>query len=633
VIQISNSLLQDLLDTLPSVNARTYYKSSLTALSHAMEDLVLVGEDAPLVIANFQQERYYRQEAVRYQEMAQKSDRVYVLAAPETDFASAPAPYNTIGLHQADGLAQEWHLVIIADKYAACLICREHAAPIDSANLDSARQFRGFWTFDREISAAAARLLCDRIAIYRPDLATEIIDTKHRYGLDTVTSPRPTEIDTELFTERLVSYLQLSQSNQIEAYNKIVDRERRERLLNSITQTVRQSLHPNEILTVTTASLTQVFPQNRCLLSQLTGAIDRAIEYESVTTQMSLRGKNWEVSAHPLFQSLLSQNRTIVIADVSLDLGISSHPDLQQQLQQAQVASCLLVPICYRQECLGVLELHHLQPQIWRVEDIAFIEAIASQAGVGLIQAREYQNLEMLNQQLRDFEQSQNNLIAIVGHELRTPLSTIRVCLESLAMEPDMPLQFREIMLETAVEDAERLRKLVGDFLLLSQLENNATAWDVEPVSLSDSIELAIGGLNKTVSRPKIEVNIPAKLPLVMVDGEALLDLLTKLLDNACKFTPQTGNVTIGARVVSASNSPVVEVAIADTGRGIEPKQLGTIFDRFYQTEGFLQRTVGGAGLGLSICDRIIKRLGGKIWATSAGLNCGSVFYFTLAIA
>jgi DICT domain-containing protein/GAF domain-containing protein len=635
VIQISNSLLQDLLEALPKLRTRTYYKSALTALSHAMEDLVLVGEDRPLVIANFQQERYYRQETARYRRIADKTDRVYVLAAPETDFASAPAPYQTIGLHQNDGLAQEWHLVIIAPKYAACLICREHAAPIDTADLDSARQFKGFWTFDRETSLMAAKLLCDRMAIYRPDLATNITETREIFGLYEFNN-LSSEIDAELFTERLVSYLQSSQIKQIKAYNKIVDRERRERLLNSIVQTVRQSLQPADILRQTTASLSQVFTQGRCLFSQLDESQNVPIEYEATTTLPPLSGKIWNISSHRLFRSLLIDNRTVAIADIDRDAGVMGDGELLQKFHQAGIQSCLLVPICYRQECLGVLEIHQQTPQLWRVEDIAFIEAIAAQAGVGTIQAREYQNLELLNQQLRDFERSQNNLIAIVGHELRTPLSTIRVCLESLMMEPDMPIEFREIMLDTAVGDAERLRKLVGDFLLLSQLENNSTDWEIEPLSLLDAVELAVSSLNKSNDRPKIAIDLPQDLPLVMVDGEALADLLSKLLDNACKFTPLAGNVTIAARVVAADEShpqSLVEVAIADTGRGIEPKQLSTIFDKFYQTEGFLQRSVGGAGLGLAICDRIVKRLGGKIWATSGGLNLGSTFYFTLAPA
>jgi DICT domain-containing protein len=455
------SLLQQLVQALPQLKTQIYFKSSLAAISHAIEDLVLVGDEAPLVIANFQHERYYRQEASRYDRISQKTDRVYILAAPETDFAIRPTNYTAIALDPTDELAQEWHLVVIAEKYAACLICREFAAPIDTSNLDSARQFQGFWTFDRHVCNTAASMLCDRITTYLPDLTQEIIATKQCFNLDPTTVSTLTEIDPQLFAERLITYLQASQFKQIRDSNK----------------------------------------------------------------------------------------------------------------------------------------------------------------------------LSLLNQQLRNLERAQVNLVAIVGHELRTPLSTIQICLESLMMEPDMPARFRLTMLETALQDSARLRKLVKNFLLLSRLEGNITDWQLEPISLSNAIELAVSNFVRSDRYPAIKINLPEHLPSVMVDGEALSELLDQLLDNACKFTPLEGQIDINARIRYDSSHLMVEVAIADTGRGIEAKQLERIFDRFYQTESFLRRTASGVGLGLAICQRIIQRLGGQIQVNSVGLNCGSVFYFTLAIA
>jgi DICT domain-containing protein len=125
------SLCQDLIRTLPQLRSQVYYKSTLTALSHAMEDLVLVGNDRPLVLANFQQERYYRPEARRYQRLAQRADQIYVLAAPESAFSESTIPYPTIALNSADLLAQEWHLIIISQRYSACLVCQEFASPIN----------------------------------------------------------------------------------------------------------------------------------------------------------------------------------------------------------------------------------------------------------------------------------------------------------------------------------------------------------------------------------------------------------------------------------------------------------------------------------------------------------------------
>jgi DICT domain-containing protein/signal transduction histidine kinase len=653
----STSLLQDLIKALPHVKAQIYFKNALTALSHAMEDLVLVGTDRPLVIANFQQERFYRQETRRYQKIAQCTDQVYVLAAPETDFASVPAPYATIGLDPADQLAQEWHLVIIGSNYSACLICREYAAPVDAVALDSARQFRGFWNFDPEVSRQAAVMLLQRITRYRPDLASQVNQAREQYQLAV---PRLTEnsgmtlseLDVRLFSERLVTYLQASQFKQVKAYRRIVKQEQQGRLINRITAAVRQSLKPEDVLAVTLQEVARVFSQCRCFLYRMPGAsgpipsssyeMVEFDEYEVTTpTLPSLLGQGWHLATHPQFQPLLQENQTIAIADITQDSGIQAHVSLQHQLAQAKIQACLLLPIYYQQRCLAVLELHQPTPHLWSLSDRALLAAIADQVGLVLMQAESYMNMTQLNQQLAAIEQSQNNLIAIVGHELRTPLSTIQVCLESMAEEPNMPPEYQQVMLDTALEDSERLRKLIQDFLLLSRLESNQVTWQLEPIDLSESISLAMSHLQKTARSknvPTIVLELPSDLPPVLADGEALLQLLNKLIDNACKFTPVGGAITATVSLIKpilvdpTKSELMVEVKIADTGCGIASNQIDVIFERFYQAEGFLQRSVGGTGLGLAICRQLTRRLGGKIWVTSQGKGQGSEFHFTLPV-
>jgi DICT domain-containing protein/signal transduction histidine kinase len=658
MINDSNSLLQNLLQSFPQLRAQIYFKASLTALSHAIEDLVLAGTEQPLVIANFQQERFYRQETGRYQRIARQTDRVYVLAAPETDFASAPAPYATIGIAPTDDLAQEWHLAIIGQNYSACLICREHAAPVDAIDLDSARQFRGFWTFDPEVSRQAALLLLERIDRYRPDLREQIALDKQRYQLTTVRDRSiglaTNLIDTPLLIDRLVTYLQASQYKQVKAYRRIVAEERRERLVNQIAAAVRASLDLEEILAVTIREVSQLFGQCRCILYTLpqAGSIaNLATRSEAeFAPEASLLGQNWQLATHPQFQAILNRGSMISIADTSQDSGIQSHLDLQHQLAQAQIQACLLVPIVGgvvavagdRQQCLAVLELHCNRPRLWSGADRALLATVATQVGISLLQAEAFVNLQQLNQQLVAIKQTQNNLIAIVGHELRTPLSTIQVCLESLDSEPDMPIEFQQSMVETALADSERLRRLIQDFLLLSRLESNLTTWQMEPIDLADAISLAVSHLQAAAQPrdlPKVIVELPSALPLAIADNEALFQLLSKILDNACKFTPPTGTITVTIEEtkiptdrVKTDLQPMLEVQITDTGRGIEPDRLETIFERFHQEEGFLQRAVGGAGLGLAICRQLARQLGGQIWATSQGKGRGSQFYVTVPV-
>jgi DICT domain-containing protein/GAF domain-containing protein len=641
----SSSLLQELLQSFPQLREQIYFKASLTALSHAIEDVVLAGKEQPLVIVNFQQERFYRQETGRYQRIAQRTDQVYILAAPETDFASAPAPYATIGLDPTDELTQEWHLAIIGRSYSACLIFREFAAPIDTIDLDTARQFKGFWTFDPAVSKQAALLLLQRICRYRPDLAAQIDRAKQQYRLTATrqTAASIAAMNAQLFSTRLVTYLQASQYKQVKAYRRIVEEERRERLVNKITTAVQQSLRTEDIVAVVVREISVLFRQCRCLLytlpSDSLADSQRQIEDEFAPAG-SLLGRNWRLADHPQFESILNRGEIISIADTSQDSGIQSHPELQQQLSAAEIQACLLLPIGDRQRRLAVLELHRDRPYPWSGADRELLARIATQVGIALLQAEAFGNLQRFNQQLVTIKQTQNNLIAIVGHEFRTPLSTIQVCLESLDAEPDMPKEFQQSMVEIALSDSERLRRLIQDFLLLSRLESDLTTWQMEPVDLADAIMMTVSNLQaagQPRDLPTIIVDLPPVLPLAIADSEALFQLLSKVLDNACKFTPPTGTITVTVAEVKVPVTekllqPMLEVQIADTGRGIEANQLETIFEQFHQEEGFLQRAVGGAGLGLAICRQLARQLGGRIWATSQGKGQGSQFYVTVPV-
>lgn len=651
----SRSLLQDLLQVLPDVKAQIYFKATLTAISHAMEDLVLAGLEQPLVIANFQQERFYRQEAGRYLRIAQCTDQLYVLAEPETDFTSSSVPYPTIGLDSKDELVQEWHLVIVSQYQSACLICREYAAPVEAIALDSARQFRGFWTFDPVVCKQAALLLLQRVRRYRPDLASQIKQAKQQYEL--AATPKAgqsnlsvAELNLRLFSDRLVTYLQSSQYKQVKAYRRIAAQEQQQQQVNQVAASIRQSLQPEDVLSTTLQEVSRLFKDCRCLLYRL--PVDSStLSFHSILTVYesphpslpSLLEQNWCLAIHPQFQPILNQGNIVAIADTTQDSGIQTYPELQQKLDKTKIQACLLVPIYSQQQCLAVLEIHAVEPYLWSIAERDLLAAIANQVGLVLLQAEAYVQLHQLNQQLVATKQAQTNLIAIVGHELRTPLSTIQVCLESLEENPEMPKDFQESMVKAALTDAARLRKLVQDFLLLSRLENNLAIWQLEPLNVKDSISLAITHLQSAFQPrplPFISLSLPPALPEIIADGEALFQLLSKLLDNACKFTPSTGTITLTVKQTNSSNvwtkaklQPVLEIEIADTGCGIEPYELDIIFERFHQEEDFLKRSVGGAGLGLAICRQLVQQMKGQIWAASQGKGRGSQFFIILPIS
>jgi DICT domain-containing protein/GAF domain-containing protein len=635
------SVLEELLKALPQLRSQIYFKSSLTALSHAMEDQILAGGvKQPLVIANFQRERFYRQEAHRYLRIAEITPQVYVLAAPETNFRNGSDQYETIAFEPSDELNHEWHLVVLGQQYSSCLICRERQlTTMETAAgelaADHTRRFEGIWTFDRLVSQTAAQILLDRIVHYRPELAAKVGEVKAQCLADMPAGVR--EVDPDPFAQRLVTYLQAGQYKLLKAYRSIAAQERKERLVNSITTAIRRSLNPEEIFKVAVSELGQAMQVCRCLMyrCRATDAVATiAHEYLSSPSIQSLAGHDWSLQENPLFQGVVQKQEIVSIADTETEENHNLAP-LRKLIDRWQIRSWLLVPVIYQGRLLGMVELHNClpAPHQWTEDELAIVEAVATQLGVALIQAESYAHLEDLNQQLEALERTRSNLIAITGHELRTPLSTIQVCLESLASEPDMPLELRQVMLSTALTDAERMRKLVQDFITLSRLESGRVEWHLESLALDECVDLALSSIRTRQTDdqlPEIKTQVSVELPLVRADGEWLVEVLSKLLDNACKFTEPEGQVVIEAK---PNAGKMLEVSISDTGRGIEPNRLEVVFDRFYQEEGALRRTAGGTGLGLAICRQIVLGLGGQIWAESAGRDRGSQFHFTIPIA
>jgi DICT domain-containing protein/GAF domain-containing protein len=654
-MSISTSVLSDLLQSLPYLRPQLYFKASLTALSHAMEDQVLAATlDQPLIIASFQRERFYRQEAHRYQRLSQRSNQIYVLSSPETEFVNSSEYYEKVAFEPDDALSQEWHLVVVANNYATCLVCRENLGSIaknqelrdmiPSLDMDTARRFEGIWTSERGVSLKAAEFILSRILVYRPELADKVAQVCQRFGIGesrrelgaAIQNEYACDIDTDPFVQRLVTYLQASQYKLHKAYRSITAQARKESLVNSISTAIRRSLDSQEILQVAAQELGKHLEACRCLIyrAQATDAT-ATIEHEFLNKGVpSVLGQTWDLQLNPLFQEILQKLEGVCVTDTVADYRVKNSPALSLIVKQFSVRSWLIEPVLFQGRLLGIVELHYcyFPSHEWQPGELDLVKAIATQIGAALIQAEAFANLEKLNQQLEALDRTRSNLIAITGHELRTPLSTIQVCLESLATEPDMPWELQQVMLSTALSDSERMRKLVQDFLTLSNLESGRVEWHPESLTLQECVDLALTRLrtrSSTEKIPQIKTQIGKTLPLIRADGDWLVEVLAKLIDNACKFTPAEGEISIKA---TRNRNQMVEVTVADTGRGIEPNRLEIVFDRFYQEEGALRRTAGGTGLGLAICRQIVNGWNGKIWAESNGKDQGSKFHFTIPI-
>jgi signal transduction histidine kinase len=184
--------------------------------------------------------------------------------------------------------------------------------------------------------------------------------------------------------------------------------------------------------------------------------------------------------------------------------------------------------------------------------------------------------------------------------------------------------------LQMMLAQTERLTRLVEQLLELSRLEAGDVPMLRERLSLRPLVERVLSEFEVVRARRAVELDerVPDDLPLVYADAERVHQVLFNLLDNAVRFTPSGGRVTITA----SGRNGAVDVAVADTGPGIAPEHLPRLFERFYRVDSARSRDEGGTGIGLAIARSVVEAHGGRIWAESEP-GKGSTFTFELPVA
>ncbi|HTG80467.1 MAG TPA: ATP-binding protein [Geobacteraceae bacterium] len=229
---------------------------------------------------------------------------------------------------------------------------------------------------------------------------------------------------------------------------------------------------------------------------------------------------------------------------------------------------------------------------------------------------------------LKRLERVRKDFVANVSHELRTPVTVIKGYAEALRSDiqeanPEQVSRFIEII----YNHSERLAHLICDLLTLSELESGSTALELTPISVEGAARHAVALLEQKAHTKGITVewNRVKEAPPVLADRGRLEQVLINLLDNAIKYTPGKGSITVSA----TDGGGCVKIAVADTGHGIPPKDLPRLFERFYRVDTARSREEGGTGLGLSIVKHIVQLHGGTISVESTPEK-GSTFTFTL---
>jgi len=228
--------------------------------------------------------------------------------------------------------------------------------------------------------------------------------------------------------------------------------------------------------------------------------------------------------------------------------------------------------------------------------------------------------------ELEGVERLRRDLVANVSHELKTPISALRAHLENILDGVEEPTP---ATITVMLQQSERLGRLVEQLLDLSKLESGAMPFEREPVSLSRVIDRVVEEVEMGRATGVDVVNlVPAGFPPVLADEGRLHQVLFNLLDNALRFTPRGGRVTVTA----TPGQDVCEVAVEDTGPGVPPEHQTFVFERFYRADPARSRSDGGTGIGLTIAKSVVEGHGGRIWVDRSASG-GAAFRFTLPLS
>ena len=238
-------------------------------------------------------------------------------------------------------------------------------------------------------------------------------------------------------------------------------------------------------------------------------------------------------------------------------------------------------------------------------------------------------------EQLKELDRKKDVFLSSVSHEIRTPLTSILSFAEILLTYPDEAPETKREIYSIIKMEGTRLARLINNLLDLSKIQADAVEWNFKKVEARAVIEKTVEPLRPLLLDKYLDLDCEVEdtLPVFMADEDRIIQVLTNLLGNAIKFTSKHGKIRVMANFIKGKRSGdmdgLIHISVSDTGIGILPRDIPTIFDRFKQCKNTLDDKPRGTGLGLSICKEIISRHHGNIWAESV-FGKGSTFHITL---
>ncbi len=364
----------------------------------------------------------------------------------------------------------------------------------------------------------------------------------------------------------------------------------------------------------------------------------------------------------PIASYFAREQRPLLQYDLDLLPAYRAAPPLEREWFRRLEAE-VYVPILAKRKWIGLLAFgSKLSGNRYTQDDLLTLSALANQTAVALENARLVENLIRLNTELRQarraleksnrdlerLDQTKSDFISIASHELRTPLTVIKgyaeMLLEDSSLDPNLIKVIKGIH-----EGILRLHQVMDSMFDIAQLDARSMQLNLQPVGLNEMLQQVCTAQNESLRQrhQSLAIDLPV-LPYVNADPNSLRKVFQHLVNNAIKFTPNQGGITVTGCLVNPNGGELpnggVEIIVSDTGIGVDPTFREIIFTKFYQSGDLTKHSTsrtrfrgGGSGLGLALSRGIVEAHGGRIWVESPGYDeihfPGSHFHVVLPLS
>lgn len=397
-------------------------------------------------------------------------------------------------------------------------------------------------------------------------------------------------------------------------------------VMNSIGEAILAANSTQEIARAAVSRLRQLVPFQRAMLA-LCDHISDELLFMDVYTE---NGSNKPIEQRWLPSEAFSEGirngleKILVIDDLS---EFSSLSKLEHWLLNDGIVSYLSIPLIAQNNAVGVFILGAEQRDAFQLDQIEIANEVGDLLAIATHQAGLNQRIEEANASLQRALRAKEEMVQNVSHELRTPLSIIAGYANLLNEEAFGKLDPEQVnALDIVIGRVDQLEFLVTRLMTLQSLDKKALQREIlAPDPFLCSL-LESWRLRAESEEIQLHLQVDPDLPEISADQDLLTLAVGTLLDNAIKFSPGGGNITIR----SWAENEELYISVSDQGIGVPADKLDKIFERFVQADGSTTRSFGGMGIGLALCHDIVDAHDGRIWAESDGQGKGSTFTMVL---